>query len=325
MTNSNGAAVQGGRAALAYVAAMLMLATLGIFVHELGLDSISCAFFRCLFGALALALFCWRRGLFVRANFGAKNVRLAIFSGALMVLNWVSFFEAIGRVGISTATIVFHVQPFFVIAISALLLRERIEAHQFAWICVGFGGLVLACGAGQGALPGQHGYAIGIACTLAGALAYAGVSVTTRTMRGMPPHLIALTHCLVGVVGLAAFVAIPADGIGLARWGWMAGLGLIPTALAYVLIYGALPAMATASIAVLTFVYPATAVGLDFLVYGHPPGAIRVAGMGLIVLAGLGVNLGWRWRRRAAPAERGRAQSHPPTAPTSSPDERNTA
>ncbi|MBJ7313716.1 DMT family transporter [Rugamonas sp. CCM 8940] len=312
MTNSNGAAMRSGSATLAYVAAMLMLATLGIFVHELGLDSISCAFFRCLFGALALALFCCWRGLFVRANVSARNMRLAIFSGALMVFNWVSFFEAIGRVGITVATVVFHVQPFFVIAIGALLWRERITAQQFAWIGVGFGGLVLACGAAPGAPLAQHGYAIGIACTLGGALAYAGVTVTTRSMRGMPPHLIALTHCLVGVVALAAFVTLPADGIGPARWGWMAGLGLIPTALAYVLIYGALPAMGLASIAVLTFVYPAAAVGVDFLVYGHRPGRFQIAGMGLIALAGLGINLGWRWRLAPAP-------------PTSSPDERNTA
>ncbi len=312
MTDSNAVAAPGGRATAAYVAAMLMLATLGVFVHELGLDSISCAFFRCLFGALALAPFCCWRGLFVRANFAARNVRLALFSGALMVLNWVSFFEAIGRVGISVATIVFHVQPFFVIAISALLLRERIAAHQLGWIGVGFAGLVLACGAAQGALLARHGYAIGIACTLTGALAYAGVTVTTRSMRGMPPHLIALTHCLVGVVALAAFVTLPAGGIGPARWGWIAGLGLVPTALAYVLIYGALPHMATAAIAVLTFVYPAAAVGVDFLVYGHRPGLLQLAGMGLIVLAGLAVNLGWRWR----PA---------PARPLPPPDERNTA
>lgn len=310
MSDSNGAAVRGGTATLAYVAAMLMLATLGIFVHELGLDAISCAFFRCLFGALALALFCWRRGLFARANVSARNARLAVFSGVLMVLNWVSFFEAIGRVGISVATVVFHVQPFFVIVIGALLFRERITAHQCAWIGVGFGGLLLACGAAQGALSARHGYAIGIACTLTGALAYAGVTVTTRSMRAMPPHLIALSHCLVGVVALAAFVTLPADGIALARWGWMAGLGLIPTALAYVLIYGALPGMSLASIAVLTFVYPAAAVGVDFLVYGHRPGLSQIAGMGLIALAGLGVNLGWCWRPAPAP---------PPL------DERNTA
>lgn len=295
MVNANGGAIEGVRASLAYVGAMLMLATLGIFVHELGLDSITTAFFRCVFGALPLALFCWWRGLFIRANFSAKNVWLALFSGALMVLNWVTFLEAIGRIGISIATIVFHVQPFLVIGLAALLFRERIAAQQLAWISVGFGGLILACST-PGALPAQRGDAIGIAFTLLGALAYAGVTLTTRSMRGMPPHLIALIHCFVGIVALGAFISGPVSSITPAQWGWMAGLGLIPTAFAYVLIYGALPKMATASVAVLAFVYPAAAVGVDFLVYGHRPGMLQAAGMGMIVVAGLGVSLGWRWR-----------------------------
>ena len=40
-------------------------------------------------------------------------------------------------------------------------------------------------------------------------------------------------------------------------------LGLVPTAMAYVMIYGATPRMETAAIAVLTFVYPAAAVLVD--------------------------------------------------------------
>ncbi len=297
MAEMNRQTRQAGHAAWCYVGAMLMLATLGIFVHELALDSVTTAFFRCVFGALSLTLFCWREGLFRRPHFAAGNVRRALFSGVLMVLNWVVFFESIGRVGIAVATIVFHVQPFLVLALAALLFRERIAAHQLAWIAVGFIGLILACGWTGGASPASSGAVIGIACALLGALAYAGVTLTTKSMRGMPPPLIALIHCAVGIVALAAFISIPASGIRPAQWGWMAGLGVLPTALAYVLIYGALPNMATASVAVLTFIYPAAAVGVDFLFYGHRPEVFQAAGMGMIVMAGLGVGAGWRWRR----------------------------
>jgi len=298
MTNANDGAGGRGRATLAYTGAMLMLATLGVFVHELGLDAITTAFFRCLFGALVLALVCWWQGLFVRANFTARLVGLALFSGALMVLNWVAFLEAIGRIGIAVATIVFHVQPFLLLGLAALLFRERIAAHQLAWIVVGFGGLVLACGLMPGGVQGVD--VAGVACTLLGALAYSGVTLTTRTMRGMPSPLIALIHCGVGVVALGTFITLPAAGITPAQWGWMAGLGLVPTAFAYVLIYGALPNMATASVAVLTFVYPAAAVAVDFLVYGHRPGLLQAAGMVMIIVAGMGVGLGWRWRSARA-------------------------
>ncbi|MFZ6680113.1 DMT family transporter [Undibacterium sp. Tian12W] len=286
-------------ATLAYIAAMLMLATLGIFIHEAGLDAVTTVFFRCLFASIALALYCTYKGMFVVANFSRKNLGLAVFGGVLMVVNWVTFFAAIQRIGISVTTIVFHVQPFIVLLLGAVLFREKIAANKLAWICLGFAGLVLACGLQIGGmqLSGQMSeqYLLGLLLTLTGACAYAGVTLTTRAMRNMPAHLIALIHCLVGLVLLAGLVTIPVDGIRMQQWAWLAGLGLMPTALAYVLIYGALPKMPTTAIAVLTFIYPATALGMDYLVYGQHIRLLQLAGLILIVLASLGVNLNWSW------------------------------
>lgn len=287
-------------ATLAYIAAMLMLATLGIFIHEAGLDAVTTVFFRCLFAAIALALYCAYKGMFVAINFSRKNLVLAVFGGVLMVVNWVTFFAAIQRIGISVTTIVFHVQPFIVLLLGAVLFREKIAANKLAWICLGFAGLVLACGLQMGGMQmsGQKSeqFVTGLLLTLTGACAYAGVTLTTRAMRNMPPHLIALIHCLVGLVLLAGLITLPVDGIKMQQWAWLLGLGLLPTALAYVLIYGALPNMPTSAIAVLTFIYPAMAVGVDYLIYGQRIDLVQMAGLILIVLASLGVNLNWSWR-----------------------------
>ena len=279
---------------LSFVAAMLMLATLGIFIHEAGLAPVTTVFFRCAIGAAILLVYCAGKGMLTRKNVSAKNLGLALFSGVLMCVNWVTFFEAIHRVGISVATIVFHVQPFIVLILGSLLLKERVGADNYGWVGVGFAGLVLACGFSSDT-PLSSGYLTGIACTLTGAVAYAGVTLTTRSIRGMPPHLTALTHCVTAAVLTAGFITLPAGGIAAGQWGWLAGLGLIPTALAYVLVYGATPRMETAAIAVLTFVYPAAAVVLDFLVYDHVIGAMQISGFALIVIASLGVNLRWRF------------------------------
>lgn len=282
--------------AVTYIIAMLMLSTLGVYVQEAGLDPITTVFFRCAIGALALAAYCAWQGMFSSANMPPRALKLAAFSGVLMVLNWVAFFEAIRRIGIATATIVFHVQPFMVLLLGALLLRERLAANKLAWVVLGFGGLALACGVRFDA-PMDANYLLGIASTLTGALAYAGVTLTTKSMRGTPPHLTALVHCLTGAVLLGGFSTLPDGGLSLAQWGWLTTLGLVPTAMAYVLIYGATPRMETAAIAVLTFVYPAAAVLVDFAVYGHLVSLWQVLGFALIVLASLGVNLDWGARR----------------------------
>ncbi|MBI3731562.1 MAG: EamA family transporter [Burkholderiales bacterium] len=284
---------------MAYIFAMLMLATLGIFIHEAGLDAVTTVFFRCMFAAIALALYCACKGMFVAVNFSRKNLELAVFGGVLMVVNWVTFFAAIQRIGISVTTIVFHVQPFIVLLLGAVLFREKIAANKLVWICLGFAGLVLACGLQvsgvqmSGKINEQ--YLTGLLLTLTGACSYAGVTLTTRAMRNMPAPLIALVHCLVGLLLLAGLITIPADGIRVQQWAWLIGLGLLPTALAYVLIYSALPQMPTTVIAVLTFIYPAAAVGVDYLVYGQHISLMQMAGLMLIVLASLGVNLNWSW------------------------------
>lgn len=291
---------QGRYAMMAYIAAMLTLGSLGIFVNEARLDSVTIVFFRCLFGAVALAVYCLWKGMFVRENFSVKNVRLAIISGLLMLVNWVAFFEAIQRVGISVATVVFHVQPFLVLLIGAAVFGERISFDKLGWIGIGFVGLLLATGLQMSGLQADASYAIGIVCTLGAALVYAGVTLITKSIQGMRPHLIALIHCMVGVSLLAAWIdwpALCAGSVGQMQWAWLIGLGVIHTAVVYVLLYGALPRLGNASIAVLTFIYPAAAVGFDFLVYGHTLGVLQVAGLVLIVLAGVGVNLNWQWRR----------------------------
>lgn len=287
--------------AITYTFAMLMLSTLGVYVQEAGLDPVTTVFFRCAIGAALLAAYCGWKGMFARANMTPRALRLAVFSGLLMVVNWVTFFEAIRRIGIAVATIVFHVQPFMVLLLGALLLRERLAANKLAWVTLGFGGLALACGV-RFDEPMDSNYLIGIASTLTGALAYAGVTLTTKSMRGTPPHLTALVHCLTGALLLGFFSRMPEGGLTLAQWGWLGALGLVPTAMAYVLIYGATPRMETAAIAVLTFVYPAAAVLVDYVVYGHLISPAQVTGFALIVLASLGVNLDWRfrtWPRRA--------------------------
>jgi drug/metabolite transporter (DMT)-like permease len=231
--------------------------------------------------------------LLTENNLSLKNLGLALGSGILMCLNWVLFFEAIARIGISMTTIVYHVQPFLVLIFGALLLKERVGASNVGWVTLGFAGLVLACGLRSGLMPG-FAYLAGIALTLGAAVAYAGVTLTTRAIRGMPPQLTALAHCLTGTVLTAGFFSMPDAGIDAAQWGWLAGLGLIPTALSYVMVYGATPRMSTAAIAVLTFLYPACALVVDYLVYGHALGALQLFGFALIACATLGVNLQWQ-------------------------------
>ena len=281
--------------------AMAVVGTVGVFMEESGQGPVNAVFFRCVFGALALAAFCAARGWLGGLRLAPRQWALILFGGVCIVLNWVAFFAAIRHSSIAFATIVYHVQPFWVVLAGPLLFGERISGRKLGWIGIAFAGLALATGiGGEGA-----DRLLGAGLAVLASLLYTGTVLSTKALRGVRPHLTAMIHAMTGIVLLAPFVGVSALPGAPGPWGWLAGLGIIHTGLVYVLMYAAYPKLPTSLIAVLAFVYPASAILSDWLVYGHRLGLEQAAGMGLIVLASLAVTLGWRpWpARRVAACE----------------------
>ncbi|MFI0929312.1 DMT family transporter [Streptomyces sp. NPDC021012] len=277
--------------------AMVLSGTLGVFVVESGASPFEVVFFRCLFGALALGAYSLVRGFFRGHGFTAKKLGTAALGGVFIVFNWVFLFEAYAATSISFATVVYHTQPFFLVVLGAVFLRERISAGKLGWLALAFAGLVLV----SGVRPGDTASLAGLGFALAAAVLYALATFVTKRVTGVRPHLIALVQVLVGMPLLLPFVRF--GGVSGGGWGWLVGLGFIHTGLMYVLMYAAYAKLPTAKIAVLAFTYPAVAMGVDWAVYGHHIGLVQALGVPLIVLASLKVTLAAR-TPAAAPAPR---------------------
>ncbi|MEW2393293.1 DMT family transporter [Streptomyces venezuelae] len=309
MTSSAKLSERTGTAQL--TAAMMLSGTLGIFVVESGASAFNVVFFRVLFGALALGAYAFARGYFRDHGLTLKKLGLAALGGVFIVFNWVFLFKAYEASSISLATVVYHTQPFFLVLLSALVLRERLTRSQLGWLVAAFAGLILV----SGVRPGDAGSLAGIGLALAAAVLYALSTLVTKRVTGVRPHLIALVQVVVGIPLLLPFTdfgAMSGTGTG---WAWLAGLGVIHTGLMYVLMYAAYAKLPTAKIAVLAFTYPAVAMVADWAVYGHHIGLVQALGVPLIVAASLKVTLARTAnpaparaarpaRRTAAPAER---------------------
>jgi drug/metabolite transporter (DMT)-like permease len=277
-----------------FSAAAVLMGTMGVFIEEAGLDPVTTVFYRCVFGLAAMACYCAWKGYFRSQRFSRRLLGLALLSGVLMVSQWVFFFGALERVGIAVATVVFHVQPFWVVLLGALLFRERVGASRLAWIVIAFFGLALAAGIGWKTLSANSAYLTGIAFTLIASVLYAGVTLIAKALGALRPHLLTMIQCAVGVISLPLLAPSGAlTHVALHQWGWLAGLGILHTGVTYALIYGAVPRLPVSVIAVLQFIYPLTAVIVDWLVYGRALTPLQGLGVALIVLASLGVNLGW--------------------------------
>jgi drug/metabolite transporter (DMT)-like permease len=270
------------------VAGGLLLGTIGVFFVEAGADPLTAVWFRCAFGALTLLVWAALTGSLQTLRLQRAGAPAALVSGVLMLLNWVLFFEAVSRTSIGVATVVFHVQPVWVMALAAWCWGERITRRQLVAVAAALAGLALATGAFDQvstAAALDDRYLVGIAICLAASLSYAGVTMIAKSTRTLTPLAMSFWQCAIGSIALAAWPlwhGLPAAGLG---WGWLVGLGVVHTGLAYVVLYAGMTRLPAGRIALLQFVYPVTALVVDGLVYGHRPGPLQLVGVAVMGIA----------------------------------------
>lgn len=277
--------------------AQAILGTLGVCLIESGVDSVSAVFYRCVFGGCVLVAYCiWRNDLISMRGLPRRELLMAILSAALMTTNWVLIFEGIRLTSIAVATIVFHVQPFFVVLIGAFALKESVPAIVFGWIALALIGLTLASGVSIAEFGVDKSYLIGLSVTIGAALSYALVTVIAKELKAIKSHQLTLVQCIFGGLMLGAIVPGNLVNISIQQWGWLLLMGTVHTGLVYILLYASLPKLTTPSIAVLLFIYPGSAILVDGWVYDHHISMVQAAGLATIIVASLGVTLKWGQR-----------------------------
>lgn len=279
---------------------MLMSGTIGYFVVESGAPPAVVVFWRCVIGATGLLIVIAARARTRQEFREATTSRVGIMvagSGVLLVLNWILIFTAYDYLSIGVSTVIFHVEPFILIALGALFLRERFSRRTLAWAALGFLGIVLVARPWAAAGDSITGLLLGVGLTLVSATLYAGSIVVVRSQQALshsaPSPLVIITIQLIaGAIITSPALVFGDHQISGSGWAHLGVLGLVNTALMYLIIYAAYPRLGTATIGVLAFVYPAAAVVVDFIAYGSPITIIQFVGFTAIAGAGIGQVLG---------------------------------
>lgn len=274
---------------------MAIAGTVGAFGVESGVDAVTIVFWRSVFGTIFLLAWCLIFGSFRDKTLSLRTLALSAAAGTCLVLSWVAFFAAIPMTSIATATIVIHIQPFFIILIGAVFLKERITVDQLFWITAAFVGVILASGMGWSSTAVDPVWMLGIGITIVGALCYAVTAVLGKKLGGQRPEVTSLCQTIMGVLIFAPLVQF-SQSISLPSWGWLVGIGIIHTGIAWIIIYSAYPRLSTPVIGILSFIYPIVAIVIDWAIYDHPLSLEQAGGMFLIAVSTLGVRLGWRIR-----------------------------
>lgn len=281
------------RGAAEMTAAMTILGTIGYFVVLSGETAIDVVFWRCAFGAVALLAICTVQGLLAR-KITPRQLALSAVGGVAIVVNWAMLFSAYGHATIGIATAVYNTQPFILVGFGILFLGERITTDKLSWLAVAFTGVVLVALSKPGEIASSgSGYAFGIALALGAAFFWAVAAFFTKKLTGTPPQLIALVQVCVGILMLAPFVSwssLPESDIS---WSALVTLGAIHTGLMYILMYGAVQKLPTYLQGAFSFIYPVVAILVDYLAFGHELKTPQLLGAAAIILAAMGMTLGW--------------------------------
>jgi drug/metabolite transporter, DME family len=209
---------------------------------------------------------------------------LAVIAGAIAVYQ-LSFFAAVDRTGVAVGTVVALGSAPALAGIAGRITDgeplTRRWAQATAVACAGV--LLLVLGGGGASVD-----PLGIMLAVASGSGYATYAVFAKRLlrRGHAPERVIAASFSLGALLLAPVFVLgdvswmaTTDGLAMALF-----LGVIPTALAYMLFARGLRHLTPGETATLTLAEPLTATGLGILALGERPGTTAAIGAALVLV-----------------------------------------
>lgn len=279
------------------VVAMILSGTIGLFVLISAQTALNVVLLRCLIGgSCLLALLYWQGGW---KNLNQGQLTWLLLGAAALVINWLCLFSAYQLSSISVATVVYHVQPFFLLVLLAITQKHGQIWRKLPFLLLAFSGVVLSSGMDiqhdlRMEADGQVSRALaGAGLALLAALLYAIATLATRKLQGIAPEQIAGLQLLVGAIVLFPMADFSTFTWKWASWGSLLLLGVVHTGLMYKLMYDAFQKLPATSIAMLSFIYPLVALLIDRWVFSTDLSAAQWLGMAMILLAVIANQRDW--------------------------------
>jgi drug/metabolite transporter, DME family len=281
-------------AALVLGAASLW-ATFGIFakrLYDAGLQPLELASTRAAVGFAAVALFAAFRGPHSNVLAVLRDPRALVFFAAYGILGYalftLVFFRALEVTTVSVAVALLYTAPAFVLVMSALLWRERVDALRLGALALILCGVVLVTGAAGSLLRGTAVLpAAALVLGVASGVTYAVYTMFSKvaTVRYGPTAALfwsfgfaTLAFALLSPPH-APFVQAPQHRLALVA------LGIVPTLVPYALYLAALRQLRASTAAMLASVEPVVAALLAALLLHERLELLQGVGVLLVVAA----------------------------------------
>ena len=268
-------------AKLAFLSAILIYGTLGVFVRYAGQPSALVALARSSIGTLFLLLLLAVKRQ--KIDFAAirRNWRPLLIAGVLLGLNWVTLFEAYRYTTVAVATLCTYLNPIIIVFGAAILMHEQLTARKLLCIAVALIGMVFVSGVADSGLP-TAGEAKGILLGLLTAVLYGCIVLSNKQLRDISAYDRTLVQLFITTLVLIPYCILHGDFVGLQITGGQLALllilGVVHTGVAYSLYFGSMAYLPAQTLAILSYLDPVTAVLLSALVLHEPLSGFEILG-----------------------------------------------
>ncbi len=291
-----------------FITAMLIFGTIGIFVRHIGLPSSLIALVRGAVGSVFLLLVMAGSGKKLSAVAIRSNGIWLVLSGAAIGINWILLFESYRYTTVSIATLCYYMAPVFVMALSPVILKEPLTARKVICILAAFAGMLLISGllpiegkaaaetvseavSGSGAASAAGRNTLGILLGIGAAAFYASVMLMNKFLKNISSYDTTVVQLASASLVLLPYICFT-ENLGSVSWTWgtvglLAVVGIVHTGFAYWIYFSSMKDLPGQTIALLSYIDPATAILLSVFLLGETMNLASVIGAALILGAAL--------------------------------------
>ena len=218
-----------------------------------------------------------------------RSIALTAVSGLLLALHFAFWISSLQRTTVANASVLVNTHPLFVMALSAILLRERLTRQTILWVTIAFGGAIILV---LPELQAGGSTALGNLLALLGAVTVSIYLLIGRLLRPRLPTLV-YSYSVYLVSAIALFLCALVGDIPLDPTHYppmehtlFLLLALLPTLLGHSLFHWALRHLSATFVSTAILGEPIIATLLALIIFSETPHILNLIG-GLITLTAL--------------------------------------
>lgn len=255
------------------------------------------------FRALAAGIALWIVALAMRRklDFGCGWTKLAISGFLTVAMQLAGIAFAAPRIGTAMSAIIVSAIPLFSMVVGRIAGLERLSERSIIGLTIGFAGIVLLVGFPD--TPLTPDFLLGCAVSIIGSLGAAcGSLYVSSRLRHTDPWVVTIGSFISGgIITLPLLLLVPVPALpGPSDVFWLLVLGLVTSALMYVLFFGLLASIGPTRAISVEFAVTVVAVAAGTTILGERLSMVQMAGAAVII-AGCALVLGiWPGAKRQA-------------------------